>query len=91
MRAAGTITTTAEAASLWIEPQNPAPTPTQKPDSAACDKKLAGLFGGEGAVADTGRTPSTLQHPTAGMQRFPDHSAEGGVMHLHQYPGHSAT
>jgi hypothetical protein len=62
--------------------QNPAPTPT-KPDNAACDTKLAGLFGGDGAVADTGRTPGTLQHPTAGMQRFPDHSAEGGVMHLY--------
>ncbi|HKP37794.1 MAG TPA: RHS repeat-associated core domain-containing protein, partial [Pyrinomonadaceae bacterium] len=66
-------------------PQNPGQTPT-KPDSAACDKKLAGLFGGEGAVADTGWTPSTLQHPTAGMQRFPDHSAEGGVMHLYSNP-----
>jgi RHS repeat-associated protein len=55
----------------------------KKPDNAACDKKLAGLFGGDGAVADTGKTPSTLEHPTAGMQRFPDHSAEGGVMHLY--------
>ena len=34
-------------------------------------------------MADTGRTPGTLQHPTAGMQRFPEHSAEGGVMHLY--------
>jgi len=66
-----------------IDPQNPAQTQTQQPDGVACDKKLAGLFGDEGAVADTGRTPSTLQHPTAGMQRFPDHSAEGGVMHLY--------
>jgi RHS repeat-associated protein len=40
-------------------------TPDQK-----CDDKLAQLFGGDGAVADTGRTPSTLLHPTAGMQRF---------------------
>jgi RHS repeat-associated protein len=63
------------------EPQNTEQ--TKQPDTAACDKKLAGLFGGDGAVADTGRTPSTLQHSTAGMQRFPDHSAEGGVMHLY--------
>jgi RHS repeat-associated protein len=48
-----------------------------------CDNKLASIFGGPGAVADTGRTPGTLLHPTAGMQRFPDHSAQGGVMHLY--------
>jgi RHS repeat-associated protein len=51
--------------------------------SGLCDQKLAGLFGGNGAVADTGKTPGTLLHPTAGMQRFADHSAEGGVMHLY--------
>lgn len=64
------------------DPQDPAPT-QQKPDAEACDKKLAALFGGEGAVADTGLTPGTLNHPTAGMQRFTDHSAAGGVMHLY--------
>jgi RHS repeat-associated protein len=48
-----------------------------------CDDKLASIFGEPGAVADSGRTPSTLLHSTAGMQRFADHSAEGGVIHLY--------
>ena len=56
---------------------------TPPPNSYGCDLKLAGIFGGRGAVADSGRTPSTLLHSSAGIQRFPEHSAEGGVIHLY--------
>ncbi|HKP37789.1 MAG TPA: RHS repeat-associated core domain-containing protein [Pyrinomonadaceae bacterium] len=40
-------------------PQNAAPRPA-KPDNAACDKKLAGLFGGAGSVVGSTHDPRSL-------------------------------
>jgi len=67
------------------EPQNPGPhgpAPGQRLSQADCDKKIAAIFGGPGAVAATVNEPSTLQHPAAGRDRY-DHLAGNGVFHLY--------
>jgi len=47
-----------------------------------CDERLAAIFGGPGAVAATVNEPSTLQHPSAGINRF-NHLAGNGTFHLY--------
>lgn len=47
-----------------------------------CDKKITAIFGGPGSVAATVNEPSTLQHPSAGRDRY-DHLAGNGVFHLY--------
>src|SRR5215208_637837 len=68
-----------------IGPQDPAPhepAPGQTLSQTDCDKKIAAIFGGPGAVAATVTEPSTLQHPSAGRDRY-DHLAGNGVFHLY--------
>jgi RHS repeat-associated protein len=67
------------------DPQNSAPhgpAHGQTLSQADCDKKIAAIFGGPGAVAATVNEPSTLQHPSAGRDRY-DHLAGNGVFHLY--------
>jgi YD repeat-containing protein len=71
--------------SISQNPQNPAPhepAAGQTLSQADCDKKIAAIFGGPGAVAATVNEPSTLQHPSAGRDRY-DHLAGNGVFHLY--------
>jgi len=70
---------------ITIASQNTAthgPAPGQTLSQADCDKKIAAIFGGAGAVAATVNEPSTLQHPSAGTDRY-DHLAGNGVFHLY--------
>lgn len=48
-----------------------------------CDKRLAELFGGEGAVAAHVTEPATLQSPVAGTNRYTSHFGAQGVFHLY--------
>ena len=75
-------TTTASASFLCLIPQNPGPPQGQKLSQADCDKKIANIFGGPGAVAATVNEPGTLQHPSAGINRY-DHLAGNGAFHLY--------
>jgi hypothetical protein len=73
-----------EIASLgsWLPgPLNPSPQQGGMSE-ADCNKKLASIFGGPGAVAATVNEPSTLLHPSAGKDRS-DHLANSGVFHLY--------
>ena len=70
---------------FFPDPQDPethGPALGQTLSQADCDKKIAAIFGGPGAVAATVNEPSTLQHPSAGKDRF-DHLAGKGVFHLY--------
>jgi YD repeat-containing protein len=68
-------------------PQNPAQQPqdTRSPNQKACDDKIAGIFGGPGAVAATVAEPTTLlssnrnRNPAAAYA----HMAGNGVFHLY--------
>jgi hypothetical protein len=78
-------TTTASVGFFSLIPQNPAPqgpAPGQRLSQADCDKRIAAIFGGPGAVATTVNEPSTVQHPAAGRNRF-DHLAGSGTFHLY--------
>jgi RHS repeat-associated protein len=65
-----------------ITSQSAGPAPGQRLSQADCDKKIASTFGGPGAVAATVNEPETLQHPSAGINRF-NHLAGNGSFHLY--------
>jgi RHS repeat-associated protein len=68
-------------------PQNTAPTPqdTRSSNQKGCDDKIAGIFGGPGAVAATLAEPTTLLGPNRNRNAAAtyDHLAGGGVFHLY--------
>jgi YD repeat-containing protein len=63
-------------------PQNPEPQRQQRLSQEECDRRIAAIFGGPGAVAATATEPSTLQHPSAGRDRSA-HLANSGTFHLY--------
>lgn len=80
---AGCDTTTTTGLGLaYRKPQNPTPTQQQRLSQEDCDKKIASIFGGPGAVAATAIEPSTLEHPAAGRDRS-GHLANSGTFHLY--------